>query len=276
MNLCMDPCLVAELIHVLSPMHLCYTNQIPCAFFWDCVSVQPGCGWFCVGVWSVVLGPVCSQCFPGGFLLLQLLQGFCWLPKLGFFPSWPLERISFYGPPLLLGVQQAPEPAWNTWICEKRQNWKWENIYVGFFSLYFMILVELKQENNSVPSWNHWWDSNYSWAAFWHWNGAQNDEITCWMIPGNVQIPGTFREVLSVSWAVSLMAMDLGSSRRNKDFSAQGLGVTNECLKVPQRILGRGISKSRFDIKKLWPSSLARFTLVLLKWLKAKIENQAV
>lgn len=190
MNLCMDPCLVAELIHVLFPMHICYTKPNPLCLFWDSVSVQPGRCCFCVGVWSVVLAPACSQCFWGGFFLLQLLQGFCWCPEFSsFFPSWPLEESAFMD---LLHCQECSKPQRQpgTHGFRIRNEQRQENIYVEFFFLILWSWLNWSKRV-AVPSWNHWWDSNYRWAVFCYWNGAQNDEITCWVIRGNVHIPGT-------------------------------------------------------------------------------------
>lgn len=258
----MDPCLVAELIHVLFPMHICYTKPNPLCLLWDCVRVQPGCCWFCVRVCSVVLAPVCSQCLWGGFLLLQLLQGFCWASELSsFFPSWPLEESTFMD---LL----------NWWDCSKPQSQpvthglvrrgsigneeRQENIYVELFSLilwswlnrskrvtlFQAVIIDEAAITDGVCS------------------GIEMGPKMMKSLADSRDCPnsGNFSDVLSVSWTVSLMAMNLGRNRRNKDFSPQGLGVTDQCLKVTQRILGRGISKSRFDIKKCdqihWQSSL--------------------
>lgn len=91
--------------------------------------------------WSLqcAVGPVSSQCLWGGFLLLQLLQGFCWSPEFSsFFPSWPLEESTFVG---LLCWWECSEPqsqpVTHGFIIKGRigNEERQENIYVEFFSL---------------------------------------------------------------------------------------------------------------------------------------------
>lgn len=133
MNLCMDPCLVAEVIHVLFPMHICYTKPpVPSLRLCLCPA-RPL--WFCVGVCNVVLGPVCSQCLWGAFLLLQLLQVFA-DPLSSAFPSWPLEEPGLWTS-FIDGSAASPRAS-NGFVIrgrignEERQG----NIEMEFFSLW--------------------------------------------------------------------------------------------------------------------------------------------
>lgn len=260
MNLCMDPCLVAELIHVLFPMHICYTKPNPLCLLWDCVRVQPGHCRFCAGVCSVLLVlSVISVC--ERFSSAAASPGFLLFPWVSSFFQADLLKSQL----LWTFIDGSAEPAHNTLICDKREDWKWgkQNIYVDFFSLILWSWLNWSKRVTLFQGGIIDETAISDGAVFWCWNGAWNDKITCWVILGNVQIPGSWgmfclshEQYLSWQWT--------WEETEEARTSLQWLGVTSECLKVTQRILGRGISKSRFDIKKCDQSHLQGSLFCLL------------
>lgn len=236
MNLCMDPCLVAELIHVLFPMHICYTKPNPLCLLWDCVHVQPGHCRFCAGVCSVLLvlsvGSVCER-FPSaaaspGFLL------FLWVQQL--FPSWPLEEPA-------LGVQS--QPITHGFVIRGRigNEERQQNIYVEFFSLILWSCLNWSKRVTLFQGGIIGETAVTAGAVFWYWNGAWNDKITCWVILGNVQIPGTLG-MFCLSHEQYLMAVNLGRNRRSKDFSPWDWVSQMSAWRSPKESLGEASAKA--------------------------------
>lgn len=124
MNLCMDPCLVAELIHVLFPMHICYTKTKPPRAFSETVSVSSQA----IAVFVLEFG-VCCWLLPVVSVFEEVFSC-CSFSRVF---ADPLSSVASFQADLLknqllwtsfIARSAATEAAWNTWICDKRQDWK--------------------------------------------------------------------------------------------------------------------------------------------------------
>lgn len=224
-----------------------------------------------VWCWSLqcALGPVCSQCLWEVFFCCSFSRVFAVPLSSAAFSKLTCWRASFYGPPLLMGVQSQPITHWFVIRGRTGNEERQQNIYVNFFSLILWSWLNWSKRVTLFQGGIIDETAISHGAVFWYWNGAWNDKITCWVILGNVQIPGMFclshEQYLSRQWT--------WEETKEARTSLPVIGCHKWVLEGHPKNSWERHQQKQVWYKKVWPNSFARFTLLLIKWLKHTEKN---